>query len=199
MPRTRPRSSWRPTTSTAAPSTIVGFSTDEQYRKGFGPFTPGFRIVPFGDAEALRARHHARHLAFLVEPIQGEAGISFRPPGTCGRRAEICRQNNMLLMLDEIQSGLGRTGKLFAFKHEGIRPDVLILGKALAAASIPCPRSAALARSSASIGPATTARPSAAIPWLAPWPERPCGSSWTRTWWSARPSWASTSWTSCGP
>jgi ornithine--oxo-acid transaminase len=117
--------------------TIVSFSSDQAYREGFGPFTPGFRIIPFGDAEALRKAITSNTCAFLVEPIQGEAGIVIPPDGFLHDAAEICRQNRVLLMVDEIQSGLGRTGKLFAYMHEGIQPDVLIVGKALAAGFYP--------------------------------------------------------------
>jgi len=116
---------------------IVSFSSDEQYREGFGPFTPGFKIVPFGDIEALRAALTPNTCAFLVEPIQGEAGIVIPPDGYLKEAAELCRKNQTLLMLDEIQSGLGRTGKLFAYMHEGITPDVLIVGKALAGGFYP--------------------------------------------------------------
>ena len=117
--------------------TIVSFSSDEQYRKDFGPFTPGFKIVPFGDAEALRAAITPNTVAFLVEPIQAEAGILIPPAGYLQKVREICTQNNVLLMLDEIQTGMGRTGKMFAFEHDGIRPDVLILGKALGGGAMP--------------------------------------------------------------
>jgi len=117
--------------------TIVSFSTDEQYRDGFGPFTPGFKIIPFGDAQALREAITPNTCAFLVEPIQGEAGIIIPPQGFLKEAAEICRQNRVLLMCDEIQSGLGRTGKLFAYMHEGITPDVLIVGKALSGGFYP--------------------------------------------------------------
>ena len=117
--------------------TIVSFSTDEQYRDGFGPFTPGFKVIPFGDARALREAITHNTCAFLVEPIQGEAGIVIPPEGFLGEAAEICRKNNVLLMTDEIQSGLGRTGKLFAYMHERITPDVLIVGKALAGGFYP--------------------------------------------------------------
>jgi ornithine--oxo-acid transaminase len=116
---------------------IVSFSTDEQYRDGFGPFTPGFKIIPFGDAQALRAAITPITCAFLVEPIQGEAGIIIPPKGFLEEAAEICRANRVLLMTDEIQSGLGRTGKLFAYMHDGITPDVLIVGKALAGGFYP--------------------------------------------------------------
>ncbi|HXX99906.1 MAG TPA: ornithine--oxo-acid transaminase [Candidatus Limnocylindrales bacterium] len=111
--------------------TVVSFSSDGQYRKGFGPFTPGFRVIPFGDARALREAITPNTCAFLCEPIQGEAGIVIPPDGFLREAASICRENNVLLMLDEIQSGLGRTGELFAYMHEGVRPDVLIAGKAL--------------------------------------------------------------------
>ena len=117
--------------------TIVSFSTDEQYRDGFGPFTPGFKVIPFGDAHALREAITPNTCAFLVEPIQGEAGIVIPPEGFLRESAEICRKNNVLLMADEIQSGLGRTGKLFAYMHERITPDVLIVGKALAGGFYP--------------------------------------------------------------
>jgi len=116
---------------------IVSFSTDEQYRDGFGPFTPGFKVIPFGDAQALRQAITPNTCAFLVEPIQGEAGIVIPPAGFLKQAAEICRQDRVLLMTDEIQSGLGRTGKLFAYMHEGITPDVLIIGKALAGGFYP--------------------------------------------------------------
>lgn len=117
--------------------TIVSFSTDQQYRDGFGPFTPGFKVIPFGDIEALRQTITPNTCAFLVEPVQGEAGIVIPPAGFLKQAAEVCRQNRVLLMADEIQSGLGRTGKLFAYMHEGIRPDVLIVGKALAGGFYP--------------------------------------------------------------
>jgi ornithine--oxo-acid transaminase len=111
--------------------TVISFSSDEQYRRGFGPLTPGFRIIPFGDAQALREAITPNTCAFLCEPIQGESGIVIPPDGYLREVAAICLQRNVLLMVDEIQSGLGRTGKLFAYMHEGIEPDVLIIGKAL--------------------------------------------------------------------
>jgi ornithine--oxo-acid transaminase len=117
--------------------TIVSFSTDEQYRDGFGPFTPGFKVIPFGDARALREAITPNTCAFLVEPIQGEAGIVIPPAGFLREAAAICRENDVLLMADEIQSGLGRTGKLFAYMHEAVTPDVLIIGKALAGGFYP--------------------------------------------------------------
>jgi ornithine--oxo-acid transaminase len=117
--------------------TVVGFSSEHQYREGFGPFATGFRQVPFGDSAALRAAITPDTVAFLVEPVQGEAGIVVPPAGYLAEAAAICREHNVLLMCDEIQSGLGRTGKLFAFEHEGIRPDVAILGKALSGGFYP--------------------------------------------------------------
>jgi ornithine--oxo-acid transaminase len=116
---------------------IISFSTDAQYRDGFGPFLPGFKIIPFGDAAALRAAITPNTAAFLVEPIQGEAGVLMPPDGFLKEAAAICKENRVLLIADEIQSGLGRTGKLFAYEHEGIKPDVLIVGKALAAGFYP--------------------------------------------------------------
>lgn len=117
--------------------TEVSFSTDAQYRDGFGPFTPGFKVIPFGDVQALEDAITPHTCAFLVEPIQGEAGIIIPPAGFLKQAADICRQNRVLLIVDEIQSGLGRTGKLFAYEHEGIRPDVVIVGKALSGGFYP--------------------------------------------------------------
>jgi ornithine--oxo-acid transaminase len=117
--------------------TVVSLSSNEDYRDGFGPFTPGFKIIPYGDIEALRDAITPNTCAFLVEPIQGEAGILIPPAGYLRQAAELCKQNNALLMLDEIQSGLGRTGKLFAYMYDGITPDVLIVGKALAGGFYP--------------------------------------------------------------
>ena len=118
-------------------TTVVSFSSDEQYRQGFGPFTPGFKTIPFGDARTLRAAITANTCAFLCEPIQGEAGVVIPPDGFLQEAADICREKNVLLMLDEIQSGLGRTGKMFAYEHEDARPDLLIIGKALAGGFYP--------------------------------------------------------------
>jgi ornithine--oxo-acid transaminase len=116
---------------------IVSFSSSPEYRDGFGPFPAGFKSIPYGDVEALRAAITPNTCAFLVEPIQGEGGIIIPPDGYLHAAAEICKQNNVLLVLDEIQSGLGRTGKLFCYEHENIVPDVLILGKALAGGFMP--------------------------------------------------------------
>ncbi len=118
-------------------TTIVSFSTDEQYRHGFAPFTPGFKVIPFGDSRALEAAITPNTCAFLVEPIQGEAGIIIPPDNFLRDTSWICRANDVLLMCDEIQSGLGRTGKLFACMHEQVTPDVLIVGKALAGGFYP--------------------------------------------------------------
>lgn len=118
-------------------TTIVGFSDDEQYKQGFGPFTPGFTLLPYGDLDAIRRAMNPNVVAVLVEPIQGESGIIIPPDGYLEGIAELCRENRCLFIADEIQSGLGRTGKLFAFEHEGVRPDVVIIGKALAGGFYP--------------------------------------------------------------
>jgi ornithine--oxo-acid transaminase len=118
-------------------TTIVSFSTEDQYRAGFGPFTPGFRVLPYGDAEAAARAITPNTVAILVEPIQGEGGIIVPPAGYLRRLRELATANRVLLMTDEIQSGLGRTGKLFAYEHEGIRPDVVIIGKALGGGCVP--------------------------------------------------------------
>lgn len=118
-------------------TTIVGMSSEVQYKTGFGPFAPGFCIIPYGDAEALSAAITPNTAAFLVEPIQGEAGIVVPPTGYLKKCAEICRKNNVLLIADEIQTGLGRTGKFLACEHEGVKPDGLTLGKALGGGLLP--------------------------------------------------------------
>jgi len=118
-------------------TTIVGFSTEELYRSGFGPFTPGFRILPYGDFDAVADVMNERVAAVLIEPIQGEGGIIIPPDGYLRRLRELTERHRALLMVDEIQSGLGRTGKLFAYEHEGIRPDVVIVGKALSGGLYP--------------------------------------------------------------
>jgi len=118
-------------------TTIVGFSSEAQYREDFGPFTPGFVTIPYGDSAALEAAITPNTVAFLVEPIQGEGGVVLPPEGYLTEVAQICRQHDVLLMADEIQTGLGRTGRLLACEHEGVRPDVLILGKALSGGFYP--------------------------------------------------------------
>lgn len=117
--------------------TLVGFSTEERYREGFGPFTPGFKMVPFGDAEALESAITPNTVGFLAEPIQGEAGIIIPPEGYLKKAKSICEKNRVVLILDEIQTGLGRTGKLLAEQHEGIEADITLIGKALSGGFYP--------------------------------------------------------------
>jgi ornithine--oxo-acid transaminase len=117
--------------------TIVGFSTDEQYREGFGPFTPGFKVIPFGDASALEAAITHNTVGFLVEPIQGEAGVIVPPEGYLKQARAICTKKNVVLILDEIQTGLGRTGKLLAEEHDDIEADLTVVGKALSGGFYP--------------------------------------------------------------
>jgi ornithine--oxo-acid transaminase len=117
--------------------TIVGFSTELQYRDGFGPFTPGFRVVPFGDAQALRDAITDNTVAFLVEPIQGEAGVIVPPAGFLKEVKSICMEKDVMLVTDEIQTGLGRTGKLLAEEHDGVEADVTLIGKALSGGFYP--------------------------------------------------------------
>lgn len=116
---------------------IVGFSTEAQYKADFGPFPTGFKLVPYGNAKALEAAITPNTVAFLVEPIQGEAGVVMPPAGYLREVRQICDRHNVLFMADEIQTGLGRTGQLFACDHEGVRPDVMIIGKALAGGFYP--------------------------------------------------------------
>jgi ornithine--oxo-acid transaminase len=116
---------------------IVGFSTDPQSRGGFGPFAPGFNVVPFGDAEALEAAITPNTVGFLVEPIQGEAGVIIPPAGYLRRVREICTRQGVMLILDEIQTGLGRTGRLLAEEHEGVEADLTLIGKALSGGFYP--------------------------------------------------------------
>ena len=117
--------------------TAISFSPEESYRDGFGPFTPGFELVPFGDATALEAAITPHTVAFLVEPIQGEGGVVVPPEGYLRQARQICDRHNVLLITDEIQSGLGRTGKLFAAEHAGIRADIVTVGKALGGGMYP--------------------------------------------------------------
>jgi len=112
-------------------TTLISFSTEPSYRDDFGPFTPGFVTVPYGDAAAINKAMNSKTAAVLLEPIQGESGVIIPPAGYLRKVAEICRKNNVLFIADEIQTGLGRTGKLFACDHEGVRPDIMIIGKAL--------------------------------------------------------------------
>lgn len=116
---------------------IVGMSTEPQYRFGFGPFPPGFKIIPYGDAKALAEAITPNTVGFIIEPIQGEAGVHIPPDGYLREVAAICRKNKVLFIADEIQSGLGRAGKLFAHQWEGVRADVVIVGKALSGGLYP--------------------------------------------------------------
>ncbi len=118
-------------------STIVGFSSEPEYRAGFGPFAPGFVHFDFGDMASVRAATSRNTCAVLVEPIQGEAGVIVPPAGFFAQLRDWCDRNNVLLIIDEVQAGLGRTGRWFAFEHEGIRPDGLVLGKALGGGLLP--------------------------------------------------------------
>jgi ornithine--oxo-acid transaminase len=118
-------------------TTIVSFSSDPETRAGFGPFTPGFRVVPYGDAEALAAAVDETTVAVLLEPIQGEAGVVVPPPGYLAAVRRVCDERNALFVADEIQSGLGRVGTTFAVQREGVRPDAVVLGKALGGGIVP--------------------------------------------------------------
>ena len=118
-------------------TTIVGFCTEDQYKDGFGPFAPGFKIIPFGDAKALEAAITENTCAFMVEPVQGEAGINVPPKAFMKKAEKLCKKNNVLFIADEIQSGLGRTGKMFAFQHADVTPDAVIIGKALSGGFYP--------------------------------------------------------------
>ncbi len=119
-------------------TTIISFSSEKQYKEHFGPLTPGFKMVPYGDARAIEQAITPETAAVLIEPIQGEGGIIIPPKGFLQEVQEICRKNNVLFICDEIQTGLGRTGKMFAFQHEqGVKPDMLIIGKALSGGFYP--------------------------------------------------------------
>jgi len=118
-------------------TTIISFSTEPSYRDDFGPFTPGFLAVPYGDADAIRRVITSNTAAVLIEPIQGEGGVIIPPKGYLKKVADLCKKNNVLLIADEIQTGLGRTGKLFASQHEDVRPDMVVIGKALSGGFYP--------------------------------------------------------------
>lgn len=118
-------------------TTIISFSTDEQYKFGFGPFTPGFKVIPFGDLEALKNAITPNTAGFLVEPIQAEAGIFMPPNGYLKEVADVCKENNVLFIVDEIQTGLGRTGKMFAHYYDEVNPDIIVIGKALSGGFYP--------------------------------------------------------------
>ena len=118
-------------------TTIISFSSEAQYQENFGPLTPGFSIIPYGDAQALREAITDRTVAFLFEPIQGEGGVIVPPAGYLKEASEICKENNVLFIADEIQTGFGRTGKMFACDHEDVRPDIITIGKALSGGFYP--------------------------------------------------------------
>jgi len=119
-------------------TTIVGFATEDQYRDGFGPFTPGFKLIEYGNAQALEEAINENTAAFIVEPIQGEGGILIPEDGYLQKVQKLCKENNVLFIADEVQTGLGRTGKLFAYQHgEDVKPDMLIIGKALSGGFYP--------------------------------------------------------------
>ncbi len=118
-------------------TTIVSFSTEPQYRDGFGPMTPGFPIAKYGDIDDMKSKINENTAAILIEPIQGESGIVVPPEGYLKQIAQLCKDQNILFICDEVQSGLGRSGKLFAFEYEGVRPDMVIIGKALSGGFYP--------------------------------------------------------------
>ena len=117
--------------------TAISLSTEEQYKKGFGPLTPGFVVIPYGDANALKNAITENTAAFMIEPVQGEGGVIIPPDGYLKESERICRENNVLFIADEIQSGLGRVGKLFAYYYEDVDPDAIIIGKALSGGCYP--------------------------------------------------------------
>jgi ornithine--oxo-acid transaminase len=134
---------------------IISFSSEPLYRSGFGPFTPGFTLVPYGDADALEAAITPNTAAFIVEPIQGEGGVIFPPDGYLRRVRELCSRHNVLLIADEIQTGLGRTGRLFACDHEDVRPDIVTIGKALSGGFYPVSAALSSAEILGVFGPGT--------------------------------------------
>lgn len=178
-------------------TTIVSFSTDPEARADFGPYTPGFTVVPYGDLAALEAAVDEFTVAVLLEPIQGEAGVLVPPDGYLAGVRRVTAERGVLFVADEIQSGLGRTGTTFACEHEGVVPDMYVLGKALGGGVVPV---SAVVSSRAVLGvfrPGSTAPPSAAIRWPARWALRCwrcCGPVSTR---SGPPPWAPASTPSC--
>ncbi len=118
-------------------TTVVGFSSEAAYKRHFGPFAPGFKLIPYGDLEALKAAITPHTVAFLMEPIQGEGGVIIPPAGYIKAAYDVCQEHNVLFVADEIQTGFGRTGKLFACQHEGVKPDMTIIGKALSGGYYP--------------------------------------------------------------
>ena len=179
-------------------TTIISFSSEPDYRDGFGPFTPGFRSVPFGDLAALERAITPHTVAVLVEPIQGEAGIIVPPAGWLAGVRRLCDAHDVLLILDEVQSGLGRTGAWFAFEHEGVRPDGLVLGKALGGGVLPVSAFVGTARGHGRVHARDrTARPSAAIRSPPRSASKRCASSPMRGWWSGAACSAPTCSTGC--
>jgi ornithine--oxo-acid transaminase len=160
--------------------TIISFSPEEQYRDGFGPLTPGFELIPYGDAAALEAAVTARTVAFLVEPVQGESGVVVPPEGYLRQVRDICDRYNILLVTDEIQSGLGRTGKLFAAEHEGVRADVVTIGKALSGGMYPVSAVLADRKVLGLFQPGDHGSTFGGSPWPAPWPAKRSRSWWRR-------------------
>ena len=176
---------------------VISFSTEPLYRNDYGPFTPGFRVLPYGDADALAAAITPHTVAFLVEPIQGESGVRIPPDGYLRRVAAICREHNVLLMTDEIQSGLGRAGKLFACEWEDVRPDVMIIGKALSGGVYPASAVLSSAEVLGVFEPGSHGSTLAETPWPTPWPARPCASCWRRASSRTRRAWERISWPGC--
>ena len=150
--------------------TAISFSSEAQYKEDFGPLTPGFVTIPYGDATALEAAITPNTVAFLVEPIQGEGGVIVPPEGYLRDAAEICARHKVLFVTDEIQTGLGRTGALFATQHEDVRPDIITIGKALSGGFTRFRPCWLTRRFSVFFGLAIMAAPLAAIPWAQPWP-----------------------------
>ena len=151
---------------------VISASTDESYRKDFGPFTPGFIAVPFGDADALERAITPNTCAIMIEPIQGEGGVNVPPEGFLKRAWAICKEHRVLFIADEIQTGLGRTGEMFAVDFDGVKPDILLIGKALGGGFYPVSGSRrSLKRRADGLVrfPATTAAPLAAIRSVRPW------------------------------
>ncbi len=150
-------------------TTIISFSTDPEARADFGPYTPGFEIVPYGDLTAMREALTENTVAVLLEPIQGEAGVLMPPAGYLSAVRGLARERDVLFVADEIQSGLGRTGRTFACEHEGVVPDMYVLGKALGAGSCRCRRWCRRPMCSGCSGPGSTGRRSAGIRWRVRW------------------------------
>lgn len=178
-------------------TTLVGFSSEPSYRDGFGPFTPGFVLAPFGDIEAVRALMHRHVCAVLVEPIQCEAGVLIPPTGFLRALADLCREHDVLLIADEIQTGLGRTGTMFGCDADGVKPDVLVLGKAYRAGFIRCRLWCPGATYWACSDRVPTAAPSVAIRWAVRWRARRCGCCRMRVSWSAVRDLVRGSWHNC--